>query len=87
MERRSLATFLAQWPIKETQLVVTSQKGNFEDYLCIDMPIDLVVEAIVSDFERIRDYPAKGFQVEQPIPTEVTQAYEVVKALGFHYCD
>jgi uncharacterized SAM-binding protein YcdF (DUF218 family) len=87
MERRSLATFVKQWPIEETQVVVTSQKGKFEDYLCIDMPIDLVVDAMVSDFERIRDYPAKGFQIEQPIPNEVHQAYEVVKALGYYYCD
>lgn len=87
MERRSYATFKKQWPGDVESVMTTSQAGSFIDYLNDDLPLDLVIEALVADFERVRDYPSQGFQVEQNIPEQVTQAYEIVKNLGFKYID
>lgn len=87
MERRSYATFKKQWPGNVESVVTTSLAESFIDYLNDDLPIDLVLEALVADFERVRDYPSQGYQVEQSIPEHVTQAYEIVKNLGFKYID
>jgi hypothetical protein len=36
---------------------------------------------MVGDLQRIREYPARGFQIPQPIPDEVWEAYlELVRA-------
>lgn len=83
MERRSYATFKKQWPADIESVMTTSQAGSFIDYLNEDLPIDLVIPALIADFERIRDYPALGFQTEQAIPQEVMSAYKIVKNLGF----
>jgi hypothetical protein len=42
-----------------------------------------VVSIMVGDLQRIRDYPARGFQIEQEIPAEVMAAYDELVAKGF----
>ncbi|HEX2607459.1 MAG TPA: YdcF family protein [Flavisolibacter sp.] len=81
MERRSYATFQKQWPGKTVR--VTSPQIAFEDYPTADVPIEKVITSMVGDLERVRDYPAKGFQIEQHIPDEVLDAYAQLVALGF----
>lgn len=81
MERRSYATFKKHWPDKE--LIVTSPQIAFEDYATPEMPMERVIELMVGDLQRIRIYPAKGFQIYQEIPEEVWRAYEKLVALGF----
>lgn len=38
---------------------------------------------MVGDLQRIKEYPAKGFQIEQEIPDEVWSAYETLVAAGY----
>jgi hypothetical protein len=38
---------------------------------------------MVGDLQRIKFYPALGFQIEQEIPDEVWQAYEKLVELGY----
>jgi hypothetical protein len=38
---------------------------------------------MVGDLQRIKMYPAKGFQVYQEIPGDVWEAFEQLVALGF----
>ena len=38
---------------------------------------------MAGDLQRIREYPAKGFQIHQDIPDNVWQAFERLVALGF----
>jgi hypothetical protein len=38
---------------------------------------------MVGDLQRIRVYPARGFQIEQEIPGEVWEAYEGLVALDY----
>lgn len=81
MERRSYATFKKHWPNKN--LLVTSPQILFEEYATDDIPLPRVINIMVGDLQRIRFYPAKGFQLYQEIPAEVWAAYERLVQLGF----
>lgn len=83
MERRTYATFKKQWPDKETKIIVTSPQIPYDDYFTNDMPKDLVINVMVGDLQRIKEYPAKGFQVAQNIPDDVWKAYEQLVEAGF----
>jgi uncharacterized SAM-binding protein YcdF (DUF218 family) len=81
MERRSYATFKKHWP--EKKLIVTSPQISFEDYPTDEIPMERVINIMVGDLQRIRIYPAKGFQIPQDIPGEVWAAYERLIGWGF----
>ncbi len=81
MERRSFATFKKHWPHKK--LLVTSPQISFEEYPNEEIPMERVINIMVGDLQRIKMYPAKGFQVYQEIPEEVWAAFEELVALGF----
>ncbi|HZW65012.1 MAG TPA: YdcF family protein [Hanamia sp.] len=81
MERRSFATFKKHWPHKK--LIVTSPQISFEEYPNEEIPMERVINIMVGDLQRIKMYPAKGFQVYQEIPEEVWEAFEGLVALGF----
>lgn len=85
MERRSYATFRKFWPEKE--LLVTSPQVSFRDYLAEYTNRDLstadVVSIMVGDLQRIKLYPARGFQIAQEIPDEVWEAFEGLVHAGY----
>ena len=81
MERRSYATFKKHWPDKD--LIVTSPQLSFEDYPNEEIPMQRVINIMVGDLQRIKIYPAKGFQIPMDIPEEVWAAYEQLVAWGF----
>lgn len=81
MERRTYATFRKVWPEKDA--VVTSPQLDFDDYPTSEISKEKVITIMVGDLQRIRDYPARGFQIEQHIPAEVWDAFERLVALGF----
>lgn len=81
MERRSYATFKKHWPRKN--VVITSPQIPFDNYPNGDIPADRVIEIMAGDLQRIREYPAKGFQIHQDIPDDVWKAFERLVALGF----
>lgn len=82
MERRTYATFKNFWPSMEFQ--VTSPQVTYEEYK-EDRAKDGIdfLSAMVGDLQRIKEYPARGFQIPQEIPADVWQAYERLVALGF----
>lgn len=82
MEKRSYATFKKHWPDKE--LVVTSPQIDFEDYPNEEIPMERVINIMVGDLQRIRIYPAKGFQIPMEIPDDIWAAYERLVAAGFN---
>jgi uncharacterized SAM-binding protein YcdF (DUF218 family) len=82
MERRAWATALKQIP--EIKVCVTSPRVSFEDYPNEIISRDEMINVMVSDLRRIKDYPAKGFQVEQEIPDDVWYAYEQLVEAGYH---
>jgi uncharacterized SAM-binding protein YcdF (DUF218 family) len=85
MERRSYATLRKMWPDKE--VIVTSPQTTFEEYLRTYSNSALsstdVISIMVGDLQRIRVYPARGFQIEQHVPDEILDAYEQLVAAGF----
>jgi uncharacterized SAM-binding protein YcdF (DUF218 family) len=85
MERRSYATFKRQWPGKDA--IVTSPRVSFEEYMDgyanKALSRDDVIGIMVGDLQRIRLYPAKGFQIPQEIPHEVWDAFEELVRLGY----
>lgn len=83
MERRTYATFSKQWPDSDTEFTVTSPQLDFASYPNGENPRELVINIMVGDLVRIRDYPARGFQIEQDIPDEVWEAGQRLIASGY----
>jgi uncharacterized SAM-binding protein YcdF (DUF218 family) len=81
MERRSYATFKKHWPNKK--LLVTSPQISFSEYPNDEIPMEKVINIMVGDLQRIKEYPQKGFQVYQEIPPSIWQAYEQLVSAGF----
>ena len=85
MERRAFATFRKLWPEKE--VVVTSPQVAFRDYLAgyanRSLSANDVVSIMVGDLQRIKLYPARGFQIGQEIPDEVWAAFEQLVRAGY----
>ena len=69
------------------QLRVTSPRVSLDDYLREyshgALSPDDVIGIMVGDLQRIRLYPAKGFQIHQDIPDEVWRAYEELVNAGY----
>ena len=81
MERRSFATFKRHWPDKK--LIVTSPQISLHAYPNDEITMERVINIMVGDLQRIRLYPAKGFQIYQEIPPNVWTAYEELIKLGY----
>ena len=81
MERRTLATLQAQWP--EVRVAVSSPPFSFREYLTRELPQDLVVSAMVGDFQRILEYPKQGFSTEQPVTPEAMAAFRMLVEAGY----
>ena len=83
MERRAFATFNKVWPGKV--VMVTSPRLTLDEYLARysheSLSPEDVIGIMVGDLQRIREYPARGFQIPQHIPDDVWEAYgELVRA-------
>ena len=89
MERRCFATFMKQWPEqneKVPKIFVSSPKFSFSEYLDENLGLskDVVLNVMVGDFQRILEYPKKGFQIEQPVDETSKEAYEKLLKLGYN---
>ncbi len=81
MERRTYATFRKQWP--EADCIVTSPNLSFKTYSTSEHYKSRWIDVMVGDLYRIKEYPAKGFQIAQEIPDGVWDAYKKLVALGY----
>ena len=81
MERRTYATFKKIWPEKE--FIVTSPQISFQSYPNDEISKDKVINIMVGDLQRIKQYPEKGFQIYQEIPDDVLSAYQKLVELGY----
>lgn len=81
MERRTYATFRAQWP--EAECIVTSPQVPFSEYANDPKYSYRWVDMMVGDLQRIKEYPKTGFQIPQEVPQEVEDAYQRLVALGY----
>jgi len=81
MERRAYATFMNFWPGKD--ISISSPPIAFADYHTPELPLKLIINILVGDVQRIRVYPAKGFQIPQDIPDDVWSAWEELVSRGY----
>lgn len=83
MERRAFATVKARRP--DWEFVVTSPDIGLDEYPDPEQGIDKekLINILVGDLQRIRDYPARGFQIPQEIPPEVIGAFNELIRQGY----
>lgn len=81
MERRAFATVRKHWP--DTPIVISTPKIDFADYPNHVISKEALIHTMVGDLQRIKHYPAKGFQIAQDIPDTVWQAAETLIAHGY----
>ena len=85
MERRAYATFRRYWP--DTEVIVTSPQVSFDEYVAeytnSSLSIEDVIGIMLGDLQRIKFYPALGYQIAQEIPEEVWAAYETLVRAGY----
>jgi len=82
MERRTYATGKVWW--SDVDIIVTSPNLSLEEYPNESTNInEHWLHAMVGDLQRIKEYPAKGFQIAQDIPDDVWGAYEFLVAEGY----
>ncbi len=79
-ERRMYATCQQIWP--EMKISFTSPRLTFADQLQYGIQDGLIHE-MVGDIQRIKTYPALGFQISQNIPAGVWDAFERLVSMGF----
>ncbi|KAJ1337535.1 YdcF family protein [Microdochium nivale] len=84
MERRTYATFKKQWPDAAAEISVTSPQLEWDEYPDAENPRDLVISIAVGDLMRIREYPARGFQIAQDVPEKVWEAGQRLVAAGYN---
>lgn len=80
MERRTYATGKVWLP--DTNMLVTSEQISLEQYQARQED-EVWIHTMVGDLQRIREYPKRGFQIEQEIPERVWQAYEYLVVAGY----
>jgi uncharacterized SAM-binding protein YcdF (DUF218 family) len=81
MERRTFATFEAGWP--GLDVVVTSPRLGFEEYVAGSISRDDVLHIMVGDLQRLWLYAERGWSSPQPVPPEVREAYDGLVAAGY----
>ena len=85
MERRIYAAMKVYWP--EMEMIITSPQLTLEEYLANSTKTGLteekVIDVIVGDFQRIKVYAEKGYQIPQEVPDEVWDAFDKMVELGF----
>lgn len=83
MERRTYATFMKQWPGKSVDICITSPQLSYDEYPNDNCPRNLILNVMVGDMQRIKEYAKLGLQINQDIPDNVWQAYERLVEAGF----
>lgn len=82
MERRLFANLKKRW--SEVEIIVTSPEISYEDYPNEDISKEKMINVMVGDLQRIKEYPKLGYQIEQDIPEDVWEAYLKLIALGYN---
>lgn len=82
MERRAYAVFRQY--IADAPLIITSPQIALQDYANEILTYDHILNVIVGDLQRIKDYPALGFQIYQAIPDNVWSAFENMCRWGYN---
>ncbi|WP_406353667.1 YdcF family protein [Streptomyces sp. NBC_00658] len=80
-ERRAYATARKLWP--EVEIVSASTPMTLDEYVDSIGDARLVIDMLVGALQRLMIYPKQGFMISQPVPADVTEAYERLRRAGF----
>jgi uncharacterized SAM-binding protein YcdF (DUF218 family) len=80
-ERRAYATARKQWP--EVEIVSASSSMTLEEYVDSIGDARLVIDMLVGTLQRLMLYPKRGLMISQPVPTDLFNTYERLRANGF----
>ena len=81
MERRAFATCRKTWP--EVEVTCASEPLSFGEYVTEIGSAKLVIDMLVGDFQRIIEYPARGYAIAQDVPARIDAAYQRLLAAGY----
>lgn len=62
---------------------VSAPLFSFEQYSRLIMPAYKLLNIMVGDFQRIVEYPKKGFSAACPVPPDVQEAFEALVQAGY----
>ncbi|MER7972288.1 YdcF family protein [Streptomyces sp. NPDC096080] len=80
-ERRAYATARKLWP--EVEIVSASTPMTLDEYVDSIGDARLVIDMLVGALQRLMVYPDQGFMISQPVPADVTEAYQRLRQAGF----
>jgi len=80
-QRRCLATAQRQWP--QVHAAVTAPRHSFREQPIPEHGMTDLINEMVGDVERMRRYPALGYQTKQEEPPGVSAAYDLLVAAGY----
>lgn len=80
-QRRAYATCRKVWP--EVDVVCASRPLPLDKYVAFIGDVDLVINMLVGDTQRISIYAEQGFAIAQPIPARVRAAYQRLVDRGY----
>lgn len=79
--RRLSATLEIRWP--GIISMITAPQHALEEQPLEAHPLEALIAEMVGDTWRMSAYPGKGFQSQQPLGTEVEEAFDALVAAGF----
>lgn len=82
MERRAYETFVAVLP--STSIAVTSPDLDFNNYPNNAVPMDLLINMVVGDHQRLMIFSDSGDIAKQEVPEDVMSAYKKLISLGYN---
>lgn len=80
-ERRTFATGLKRWPTKK--LLISSINMSLTEYIESGLPLEKIINMMVGEIQRIKEYPEKGYMIIQEIPERVWESHLYLKNLGY----
>lgn len=80
-ERRAYATARKLWP--EVEIVSASTPMTLDEYVDSIGDARLVIDMLMGALQRLMIYPDQGFMISQPVPTDVSEAYQRLRQAGF----
>ena len=81
MTRRARATADIEWP--DVTVSLQTEAISMIDYFAREADPAKTLNQVAGDFQRVVEYPKRGFQTVQAVPDTVMAAFEVLKTKGF----
>lgn len=81
MQRRAFTTCKKVWP--EVDILCASEPVSLDSYIEQIGDVDLVIDMLVGDTQRVVEYGRRGFAIEQDLPAHVSDAYDELVHRGY----